>query len=159
MKRILFLLVTYLMSIQLVWAQFSPIEPDTAKLNKLFIKKNYTQSVGYLYLKTYYKAISGKDSIQYHELNAKAVCAFKQRFEKDIQYIVWACKEAGGISETIVFPKMELKVAKAFVHKLFYEALNNTWTSEYTYEPDGAGCYYKIIQTDTQTIIEIYCGC
>ncbi len=88
---------------QLVSAQFIPADADTARLNRIQTEQKYTQSISYLYLTTYYKAVSGKDSVLYYETDSKMICAFNQRFEKGIMYTVMGFKESA--SETMIFPK------------------------------------------------------
>ena len=92
------------------------------------------------------------------DLESNAICSFKQEFEGNIEYEIWHCKEAGGISERLVFPRMENHTAKEFVLKLFYDKWNS-WVSEFKYEPDGAGCYFEIEHSENQTAIDVYCCC
>lgn len=133
--------------------------PDTSMLKKHQKEREWKETLTYLYLRNYYTSISKKDSIEYYEWNSKSICSFNQSFEGKIKYSVWECKEAGGISETVEFPKLDLDLTKKFIETVFFDK-GNSWTSEENkYEPDGAGCYYEIKQRKEKTIIEIYCGC
>lgn len=157
--KTIYILITTLFLHQVSFGQgFVPATPDTAKLKSLEQQGSYGESLGYLYLMKYYKPISEKDSIIYSEWESNAICSFKQEFEGNIEYEVWHCKEAGGISERLVFPRMENHTAKEFVLKLFYDKWNS-WVSEFKYEPDGAGCYFEIEHSENQTSIDVYCGC
>lgn len=86
-------------------------------------------------------------------------CAFKQQFEFGIRYARDDCNEdGGGLSEIIVLPKTDRQQVKKLINLLF-KTSDNTWTSPTTYEPDGAGCYYTIIEDDKNTTIKRWCGC
>lgn len=132
--------------------------PDTASLKRAVLDGNYTESLAYLYLKANYEQSSRKEPLEYAEWDSGSVCAFQQKFNPDIQYYYWECKEAKGSTESLVLPKMELPKARQFVETLFYNK-DNSWTSDFNYEADGVGCYYEIVQTATDTRIEIFCGC
>lgn len=132
--------------------------PDTLKLKELLKNRQWSESLSYLYLINYYEKDSTKDSIKYYEWDSKSICSFNQKFKNGIKYSVWECKEAGGISETIELPKLELKKVQQFIELLFFEDVNS-WKSKYKYEPEEAGCYYEIKQLSEKTIIDIFCGC
>lgn len=137
---------------------FKPHLPDTNRLKALEKEQAYTASLGYLYLSEYYQANSERDSIHYYEWGTDAICAFQQSFENGITYKIWDCQEEGGGNEQLIFPLMDSSTVQTFIELLFYDEWN-TWVSEFAYEPEGAGCYYTIQQTEDQTIIDIYCGC
>ncbi|MCB9195284.1 MAG: hypothetical protein H6598_03585 [Flavobacteriales bacterium] len=140
-----------------ITADFELIDPDTSLIRKQVWEENYTESMGYTYLTTYYQTVSEKDSIEYYDVENMDICAFHQQFEFDISYSKSSCEEIGYI-EQIKFPKIDSKTAKEFVNKLFYDSWN-TWTTDLKYEADGAGCYYTIIQEEDHTTIDIWCGC
>ena len=54
------------------------------------------------------------------------------------------CDEEGGMTERITLPLMDITEVRKWIETLFYDPYN-TWTSPMSYEPDGAGCYYEII--------------
>ncbi|GAB5556854.1 MAG: hypothetical protein SchgKO_10670 [Schleiferiaceae bacterium] len=154
------LLFSVLLLGPMAWAQgFVPEVPDTVMLNQKSSEYNpYYESMAYIYLVEYYKADGERDSVIYGDYEGDPICSYYQAFEGGISYSLSGCGEEGGADEDMVFPKMKLSDAKALIERLFYDPWN-TWVSENAYEPDGAGCYYGITQTETQTIIEIYCGC
>jgi hypothetical protein len=137
---------------------FIPKTPDTLKLKTLEVEGDHTQSLAHLYLSTYYETTSAKDSIAFYEWDANGVCAFQQSFENGISYKIDVCSEESGGNESISFPKMDNKAARKFIELLFYDKWNS-WTSEKSYEPEGAGCYYSIEHSADRTTIDIYCGC
>ena len=157
--KIITTIITTILLTQMIYGQgFIPESPDTFKLKSIERKGNFGESLGYIYLKENYHVSSEQDSIIYYEWEPDIICAFKQDFEEGITYKVWQCKEAGGVSEQITFPRMENRTAREFIELLFYDRWN-TWVSDLQYEPEGAGCYYKIDHSEKQTVIEIYCGC
>lgn len=157
--RIILIFIGITSSVSSLAQSFELEQPDTTKLKLVQNVLDYSESLGYLYLKEYYKIKSSKDSVEIYDWDPDGgVCAFHQDFEFGIHYKLWKCREAGGISETITLPKIETTAIKKFIELLFYDKFNE-WTDENSYEPDGAGCYYEIIQNETNTIIDIYCGC
>lgn len=137
---------------------FVPVSPDTTALKKIWFSDDYTETLGYLYLSTHYPSSNEKDSVEYYNFDEEMICAFYQSFDQGIEYSEHGCAEEGGYQEKYVFPKMDDLVAKEFVNHLFFDPWN-TWTSDYSYEAEGAGCYYNIQQSDTTTTIFIWCGC
>ena len=137
---------------------FQPSIPDKTKILALHEGTDPVVSIAYLYLETHYQKLQLKQDPRYHEWEPNGICGFNQVFEHQIKYSVTYCEEGKGISEKLTFPKTKLYTMKKFIEYLFFEE-GNTWKTDYRYEPDGAGCYYEIKQTNTNTIIEIYCGC
>ncbi len=93
--------------------------------------------------------------------DTSSICGFYQGFENEIGYLVKACEipEGIGFEEILSFPKgMEIDSIKKFIETLYYSS-ENEWVSTYLYEPNGAGCYYKIVETEQKTGIERWCGC
>lgn len=137
------------------------VKPDTAYLKIQAKKGKYNKSLSYLYLEKYYNINSKKRNIQYSEWDKKNICSFSQEFNYGIKYYKWTCKEDGGITETITFPKMDVKEIQRLVNVLFYDPQNNKWVSLLKYEPkdSGAGCYYEIVESNTDIKLKIYCGC
>lgn len=157
--RVITLIIGIVLSSNIFCQTFELRQPDTTKLILIEDVLDYSESLGYLYLKEYYRVTSTKDSVEIYDWDPDGgICAFQQAFEFGIHYKLRQCKEAGGIAETITFPKTETTEIKKFIELLFYDD-SNKWTDEYKYEPDGAGCYYEVIQNATSTTIEIYCGC
>lgn len=135
-------------------------KPDTAYLRIQSQINNYTKSLGLLYLEKYYNNNSQKRSVHYYEWDKKDTCAFKQNFAIGIYYSRWQCKEAGGVSETITFPKMDIIEIRKIINYLFFDS-NNKWITPLKYEPkdNGAGCYYEIIESKNRIVLKSYCGC
>lgn len=160
-KTLLILFFILFMVGQITAQNFVPIEPDTALLNHKQKHSNTYTTMAYLYLSFYYKVSSPiYDTILYNmetSYDYNEICAYKQDFENNIQYSVAHCKES-GISEKIIFPSMTMSVVKNLIETLFFDH-QNQWINPYMYQPDGAGCYYKIIQEKETTTIDIFCGC
>lgn len=132
-------------------------EPNVDRLNLLVDVWDYTYSNFYLYLKENYRALQEKDSIRYDPFYEN-ICSFNQSFEPGIHYYTKACEEAKGRLERIYFPKIRAEELKIFIERM-YDNEENVWTTPFTFEPDGPGCYFSIQQTDQFTVLEIYCGC
>ncbi len=136
---------------------------DMERLNKLSAALDDEEhySLTYLHLMDCYGAIAEKDSIQYNTYGegadeVKYITAFKQKFNGDINYSCGEYESGGG--EIIELPKLPLKALQGFVETLYHSS-DNKWISDYEYEPDGAGCYCKIIQLKERSRIEVSCGC
>jgi hypothetical protein len=136
---------------------FKLTEPDLKKLVKLEKGSNHTKTIGYLYLLENYKAISAKFNSKFYEWDKKAICSFNQKFDFNIEYWYESCEE-GKIHEHIIFPKLPTNEVKILINKLF-TSKDNKWVSQYEYEPEEGGCFYKIKQEKSKTTIQIYCGC
>lgn len=157
--KIFWTIITTILVTQLGYGQhFVPETPDTLKLKSIERQCEFSESLGYIYLKENYRVSSELDSIIYYEWEPDEICSFQRDFEYGIKYRVWNCDEGGGRSEQIIFPKMEVRTAREFIQLLFHDNWN-TWISDFQYEPEGAGCYYQIVQSEKQTTIAIYCGC
>lgn len=137
---------------------FELVIPDTVALYKTWKEQNYANSRGYLYLKENYKLAGPMDSVQYYGDSEEAICHFVQIFQYGISYSKSECSEEGGAQEKIILPRIDDALIHEFVNTLFFDPWN-TWTTDLTYEADGAGCYYTIKQSEEHTIIDIYCGC
>ncbi len=137
---------------------FIPIDPQVEELKIEVEKSDFFYSMGYVYLLKNYLADSQQDSLSFIAEDAENPCGFYHEFKNGIQYTMNQCSEEGGFTEHYSFPKTDRKVMKAFIQKLFYQE-ENVWTDENTYAPDGAGCYYQIMEKANRTEIEVYCGC
>lgn len=159
MLKVCCFFMAYALSASLCLAQgFVLAKPDTAKLKTLQEQGNHAESLTYLYLKTYYKPASPKDSVLFDEWDKKRPCAFQQNFQSGISYKVDDCGEGKGLSETVTFPKVNLTALRTFIETLYFEP-DNTWVSPLLYEPEEVGCYYEIIETENNVSLEIFCGC
>lgn len=120
-------------------------------------EEEYQVSLSYIYLREYYGEIGEKTDLTAQDWDSTSICSFVQEFHSNVVYQMSECGES-GISETIIFPKIETEKVKQFINALF-STEDNTWATPTSYEADGAGCYYSIIQEEEATKIEIYCGC
>jgi hypothetical protein len=162
MNKLKFLLVFSigLVSIQMASAQeFSVAKPDTARLFRVVENLVGEESLAYVYLISNYSTTSGKDSVEFGDFyECPNLCAFVQKFEKEIEYSTWDCTEEGRRKESISFPKMKLSAVHEFIEHLFFSE-RNSWVDEMKYESPGVGCNFQIEQTKTRTIISFSCGC
>jgi hypothetical protein len=159
MLRKLFILVAFMLLSGTGSAQeFVLTKPDTAHLRKLEKQGDYTASLTYLYLQTYYKPVSPKDSVSYFEWDKESICAFRQDFVAGITYKVWNCDEGKGITEELTLPKIPLPALRDFMRELYHDK-ENTWVTPISYAPEEMGCFYDIVESDQSTTIQIYCGC
>lgn len=148
-------------STKFVQEEFKLAKVDTALVNKVYRDLSYMASDLYIYLRLNYNITSTKDSVQYFEGSDEISeeCSFYQELDFNISYHTWNCKEeGGGFEETVKFPKISTQEAGSLINELFYDEWNS-WKSEFRYEPEGAGCYYEIKQTENNTIISVWCGC
>lgn len=135
------------------------------QLKKEFLKSDYQLNTVLTYLERNYKAISEKTDIKTDPEFNNAECGFTKKFEFDIKYTLYKCGEAAPIKETITFPKCSLSELKKWIeniHASSTEEITNVWyedKNEYGPKDKEAGCYYTLKQTDTQSIITIWCGC
>ena len=132
--------------------------PDLDSIKLIHKKDSYRESIAYVYLREYYGVNGEKEEGAIAEWDSVNYCSFVQNFHFDIQYKTSQCNES-GMSETITFPKIETERVKELINALF-STEDNTWVTNTSYEADGAGCYYLILQEDEKTTkIEIWCGC
>ena len=136
---------------------FYLIKPNRFKIDSLF-KSDYSTTRAYIYLKEYYLSTTNKQDVQFDEWDSITPCSFTELFQYGIKYEVYNCSEEGGISEKMIFPKIELDSVKHFIMQLF-SVEENSWVTNTSYEADGAGCYYGIVEEEDSVKIEIYCGC
>tara|TARA_B100001063_G_C16548674_1_gene444954 strand:+ start:50 stop:547 length:498 start_codon:yes stop_codon:yes gene_type:complete len=140
-------------------------KPNVEELNAELKKTNYTQDVTYLYLNRNYKSESEKLEVKKYDYPDYSICAFKQKFENGIVYSEEQCREAGGITTKLTLPKTDKKSLIQWVELIFKSSpmdIEHGWNSEKTkFGPtdDGAGCYFKIKETENNTEIDMYCGC
>jgi hypothetical protein len=139
-------------------SSFVPEDPDTSVLRQFVRSATERTSLAVLYFEKHYPLASKLDSVKYLEGSENEMCFFIKKYALGTAYKLDACAEEGGGGEVLYFPKMKTQEARKFVEKLFFDP-ENTWQNELNYAPGGAGCYYEIIQTKTQTIIDTYCGC
>lgn len=136
---------------------FELIIPDTTTLKAKWIADDYSSSLAYRYLTEYYHPKSEKENTDYYG-DGDYMCQFTQNFDYNISYSLSGCGEGGGNVEIIEIPKTDIKIVKEFITKLFFDPYS-TWYSANEYGPQDAGCTYTLKESETTTIIHIYCGC
>lgn len=157
-QYLIFAIFFLLTNVEISAQPFIPATVDTTYLRAEWRSKSYSQSLAYHYLMQHYDKQAPKDSLVFLYPNDPEPCHFRQEFKRGITYQLMTCDEEGGGEEIIRFPKMELARARSFIESLFYDRWN-AWLDDYHYHPDGAGCYYTIVQGDDFTEIQIWCGC
>lgn len=165
--KVRYLLVFLLLSSISFFAQESFVlkTPNAKKLKQAFEKSDYQLNIVLSYLEANYKATSGKFDIKKDEEMGGVECGFTKKFESGIVYAYRNCGEAAPIKEKIIFPKTELAKLKKWIEQIDKANPSNmesVWykgKNEYGPKDEEAGCYYKIKQMKSQSIIEIFCGC
>ena len=138
---------------------------NTEAFKKELANKDYSQEAIHLYLMNNYEVLSDKLQVRKYTYPDFSICAFKQEFEHQITYSEEQCREAGGISIQLMLPKTDrisLRKWIEFMYKAEGMDSGNVWNADHSkYAPAEAlpGCYYEIIETESNTILEVYCGC
>ncbi|MFD2564805.1 hypothetical protein [Aquimarina rubra] len=144
---------------------FALKEPNVMELKAELKKNNNADDVVYVYLQRNYKQSSDKANVKNYEYTDYSICAFEQDFENEITYSVEKCREAGGISTTLILPKSKKSSVIKWIEQIFKSSpmdIEHGWNKEKTkYGPtdNGVGCYYEIKETENNTKIDMYCGC
>ena len=154
-----------LLVINLTFGQdFKLAEPNISKLKEQ-IKDGTNESI-YYYPTNNYSPTSQKEDLEYYDWDSTGICSFNQVFDKKIKYSIWQCKEAGGISVTIEFPKTERTELMKWIEMIYdvdtFDLERNVWKENNTkFEPKevNPGCYYKIEEKENSTLVDLYCGC
>ncbi|MBL4605732.1 MAG: hypothetical protein JKY02_08780 [Flavobacteriaceae bacterium] len=139
--------------------------PDTLKLKQEFLKSDYGMNIVLTYLERNYKETSAKTAIKTDPEFNNQECGFTKKFEFNIEYTLYECGEAAPKTEKITFQKTSLVNLKKWIelmHASEVDEILNVWYingTEYGPKDKEAGCYYKIEQTKTESIISIWCGC
>jgi hypothetical protein len=141
------------------------IEPNISKLKEENSKGKNTEPI-LNYLKNNYNTNSEKFEKQFLEWETSKECAFKQKFENNIVYSVFNCKEAGGMTIELEMPKIKRKELMLWIEKIYevdkMDDEENIWKENNSkFEPKEAipGCYYKIDERNKTTFVSLYCGC
>lgn len=165
MKIFLPTLLFVLFSNLIFGQSFKLIEPNISKLKEQISSGQNTKVIHH-YLNNNYKLTSEKYDLEYYEWDKSMLCAFTQKFENEIKYSVFECKEAGGITLELELPKMERKELMKWIEKIYevdkMDIDQNIWKEDNSkFEPTEAnpGCYFKIEERARTTFVELYCGC
>lgn len=140
-------------------------KPDVKKLKQEYTNSDYASNIVLAYLERNYKVISEKTDIKLDPDFDNKECGFTKKFEFGIEYTFYECGEAAPVTENIILPKTTLPELKKWIqaiHTSQTEENTNVWygdTNEYGPKDKQVGCYYKIKQTKTNSIITTWCGC
>ncbi|WP_282050453.1 SH3 domain-containing protein [Maribacter aquivivus] len=144
---------------------FAFIKPNVAKL-KGQMKSEQNTEVIYNYLSNNYDPTSEKFQLEYYDWDKSIICSFSQEFKTGIKYSIYECKEGGGISVELEFPKTNRKNLMNWIESIYQVENNdidpNVWKDNNTkFEPKeiNPGCYYKIEEKENSTLVELFCGC
>lgn len=143
-------------------------DPKVKTLTSFQEKNEVGIDVILLYLESNYASNSKKYNIKKDPEFNNQECGFTKKFKYNIIYTTYKCGEASPIIQKIAFPKTTVKGLKNWIEKIYKIGLpegvesNNKWYEnniEFGPKDKEAGCYYKIKQTNTNSIIEVWCGC
>lgn len=163
MKNILYLFLIGFALQSCTKESFTLKTPDVGKIKETIDEVNYLRGGILIYLENNYSNNSKKINVK-KESDEKTECGFTQKFQFDIQYSIEQCNEVTFLTEKVIFPKTELSSIKKWVEQIYKAGLTdieNTWyENENKYGPKDreAGCYYTIKQTETHSIIKVWCG-
>ncbi|MAN58345.1 MAG: hypothetical protein CMC08_00740 [Flavobacteriaceae bacterium] len=150
----------------LIFGQNFKIEkPNVDELKAEMKRTNFADDVIYVFMNRNYDSIAKKREIINYDYPDYSICSFNQDFENGINYSIEQCKEAGGISISLVLPKTDRKSLTEWIELIFQSSpmdIEHSWNSDKSkFEPTdkGVGCYYEIKETESNTIVENYCGC
>jgi len=165
MKIIYILIITFILSFQ-VCAQDSFVlkKVDSKKLKLQFEQSNYETNIILNYFKENYKAVSKKLDIKLDPDFDNKECGFTMKFEHGIEYTYLNCGEAKPVEKKIILPKTDKVRLQKWIENInnaYPMDIKNVWykgENEYGPENEEAGCYYKILPSEKNSIIEIWCG-
>lgn len=149
-------------------AQTFELKPvDSQKLRQQFEDSNYQELIIVSYLKEHYKATSDKINVLYDQEMGGVECGYTLTFEGGIQYTYHKCGEEAPVKEKIIFPKLNQSRFKKWIENIekanpAAEDTHNIWyknENEFGPKDEGVGCYYKILPSKKNSIVEVWCGC
>ncbi len=155
----------FLIPIFIFSQDFEIAKPKVEALKAEIKRTNYTKDAIYLYLTQNYDSIAQKQEEIYFDFPDYGICSFSQDFKNGINYSIQKCREAGGVSISLVLPKTNRQSLVKWIEGIFESSLMNIehgWNvdkSKFGPTDNGAGCYFEIKETDKNTIVENYCGC
>jgi hypothetical protein len=164
-KKIVLTFILFSFSSFVVSQNFNFIEPNVLELKEKISKVKNTEPI-FNYLKNNYSITSEKFEKQFFEWETSEECAFKQKFNNNIIYSTFDCKEASGTSIELEIPKIKRSDLMTWIEKIYeIEKMannENVWKENNSkFEPKEAvpGCYFKIEEKIETTFITLYCGC
>ena len=158
------LLILFLVPVFGFGQSFNLKTPNVPALKKQ-LELDSSKEIIFLYLEEEYIKLGNKNNIKKYEYNQKEICAFEQKFNFDINYTIDQCAEEGGMNYSISFPKVNRTSLMNWIQimdKNNLSEVENSWnTAKTIYRPsdEGVGCYYTIKETETNSVVEIWCGC
>mgnify|MGYP000210711950 CR=1 FL=1 len=162
---LLFFFITYSSFCQ---KKFVLMPPNTEALTSYAEKNKVDTAIILLYLENNYATNSKKHNILKDPDFNNQECGFSKKFKFNIIFTTNNCGEAAPIIEKITFPKTTTKALKNWIDKIYKIGLPKDVAPYHEWYENGlefgpkdkeAGCYYKIQQTTTNSIVEIWCGC
>lgn len=144
--------------------KYKLIQPNINRLKAITEKDEaLNNQIIQLYLNHNYKAISNKIDIKLDPDFDNIECGYTIKYNFGIIFTTSNCGEAAPLLQRIQFPKTNLDQLKKWVEKIYKADLTdvkNIWKkNEYLPKDDGVGCYYKIKQYKSKSVVEIFCGC
>ncbi len=144
---------------------FQLSEPDISKLKEQ-VSSSANKEVIYHYLTNNYAPTSEKYDMEYYEWDTSALCAFKENFQNGIIYSVRQCEEAGGIRAALELPKTERAGLMNWIEAIYevnkMDMDQNVWkenNSKFEPRESDPGCYFKIKEKESSTLVDLHCGC
>ncbi len=148
--------------------KFDLVSPNVKMLTSFVEKNEVDTDIILLYLERNYASNSKKYNIEKDADFNNQECGFTKKFKCNIIFTTNKCGEASPIIQKITFPKTATKVLKNWIDNIYKVGLTeemkpfNIWyenNTEFGPKAKEAGCYYKIKQTPTNSIVEVWCGC
>lgn len=144
--------------------EFKLKEVQSDSLKARFEKRDYEMNIILTYFQENYKTISEKTDIKLDPDFDNKECGFTQKFEQGIVYSYHNCGEAKPVEEKIVLPKVDKTRLQKWIENIYKSHpmdIENVWykgENEYGPKSEEAGCYYKILPSEKNSIIETWCG-
>lgn len=95
--------------------EFELIITYVSSLQVTYVANEYKKELLYLYVTNYYYSVSSKENIQRHDFADNNICAYEQEFELGLKYTLVGCRESGGATVKIEFPKIELEIVRQWI--------------------------------------------
>jgi len=166
--KISVLFIFFITSNSFCQKKFVLAPPNVKALTSFTEKDKIDIDIILLYLENNYATNSKKYNIEKDADFNNQECGFTKKFKYNIIFTTSKCGEASPILQKINFPKTTTKTLKNWVHQIYKFGLpegvapNNKWYEnglEFGPKNKEAGCYYKIKQTSSNSIVEVWCGC
>lgn len=144
---------------------FTLVDVKVKKLKRQVNFESGSEEI-YTYLLYNYSSDGDKFDVKYYDWDKTKICSFSQKFKTGIEYSVFECKEAGGVIIDLKLPKINRRQLMNWIEKIYLVSKtdedDNVWKENNTkFEPKEPvpGCYFKIVEKEKFTEINMYCGC